>query len=288
MKENRIITFLSALKWNLVFWIKYIVDKDFNYCIKRNKKELPAQTVNKCFIIGNGPSINKVDFTLIENEVKFSVNSIMNNRELYEKINPDFHVIADPAYFNDKLPNYHVLLHHLKNKKTCKKRPLVITSYEGKKTIVKYGINKLNDIFYVFSHGNLNSGLNKISMSRNMPVAQNVVQMAIYAAISMGFRDIYLLGCEMTSFIPNLHQISVSINENESYHAYNYTEEIKRQMEGLKQTYDNSFVFFDYAKTFQIFKDIEMYSRKHKIKIYNATNTGVLDVFQTVNLNLDI
>ena len=31
-----------------------------------------------------------------------------------------------------------------------------------------------------------------------------------------------------------------------------------------------------------------MYSRKHKIKIYNATNTGVLDVFQTVNLNLDI
>lgn len=121
-----------------------------------------------------------------------------------------------------------------------------------------------------------------------MPVAQNVVQMAIYAAISMGFRDIYLLGCEMTSFIPNLHQISVSINENESYHAYNYTEEIKRQMEGLKQTYDNSFVFFDYAKTFQIFKDIEMYSRKHKIKIYNATNTGVLDVFQTVNLNLDI
>lgn len=288
MKYYLLICFLSSLKWNFFFWMKYILKKDFHDSIHRNKDLTVSTKGGRCFIIGNGPSINNVNFELLKNEIKFTVNSIMNNFELFEKIDPDYHIIIDPAYFDDGLPNYDVLLHDLKNIRTNKKSPKVITSYEGKKVISKYEIDQLNDFYYIYSHGNLHSGLIKnISLSRNMPVAQNVIQMAIYAAISMGFRDIYLLGCEMTSFMPNLHQISKS-SDDKRYHAYDYTPEIKDQMDTLRQMHDNYSVFSDYAKTFQIFKDIRLYAEKHNIKIYNATNSGVLDVFEVVDMNLHL
>jgi hypothetical protein len=281
-----LLEYLSIIKWDLIFTKKLIFEIDFRRAVLSNKKLSDTKISERCFIVGNGPSLRKMDLALLKDEVVFTVNTIMTDTALYESLNSDFHILIDPLYYNlnPEIPGDMDTVGLLRQVNHKGKKPKCIVLYEGKKALEKYGLDKELDLYYIFQHRNLTGCYPfKINMCRNMPVSQNVVQAAIFSAIYMGYKKIYLIGCDMTSFF--LTYVSDDEGEkvvSESYHAYTYSRGEIHTILKSSQLYDNEYMLYDYAKTFTIFKRIRIYAEKNGIEIYNSTKGGGLDVFKRI------
>lgn len=281
---------ISNIKWNIKFYFKLITDKTFKECLSFNKRFKNLHKGERCFIVGNGPSLKKLDLTKITNEITFTVNNIMHDKKIYETINPNYHVLTDPLYFrlNQTITEDNATIELLKSIKYKNIRPICISTYEGRNAIKSYGLDKSLDFVYLFQHQYFtNTSPKIIELNKNIPSTQNVVQTAILSAIYMGFKEIYLIGCDMTSlfstFESNADGEKCIKNDN---HVYKYTENEKKLM--LKDAIhnDNEYMLYDYAKTFTIFKQIRKYALKSNIKIINATIGGGLDVFERVKYDM--
>lgn len=291
MKENIVYYFdiISNIKWDIIFWIKIIFDNEFRQLIFHNKKLKNLYYGKRCFIVGNGPSLNKNDLSKISDEIVFTVNSIVSNKNIYDKVNTDYHVFIDPLYFQMRLDNsdHKERIEVLKSINYEKKKPLCITAYEGKNALKVYGLNNQLELRYLYQHKIfIDSKSIKIDMCRNFPISQNVIQAAIFSAIYMGFKEIYLIGCDMTSIFVSFECNSEGKREiKNDFHAYTYSKaEMKLMQENCDQQ-DNEYILYDYARTFTIFKQIKRYSERNGIKILNATEGGGLDVFKRINYN---
>lgn len=281
------IDILSNLKWDLIFYFKFIFYAEFRKMMNSNKKFKNLHLNKRCFIIGNGPSLNELDLKKLKNEFTFSVNNIMQNKKIYETINTDYHVLIDPLYFslNPDIHEDKATIDLLKSINYNDKKPFCFTSYKGNYAFERYGLKACLDLAYIYQHKKMsNSFSRKINLCRNIPSSQNVVQSAIFVAIYMGFKEIYLIGCDMTSIF-----LTYEANKNgekeilKDYHAYNYSESEKKTMLRDFSNLDNEFMLYDYAYTFTIFKQIQKYALKQNIVIKNATVGGGLDVFHRIN-----
>jgi hypothetical protein len=143
----------------------------------------------RCFIIGNGPSVNNTNFSLIKNEIVFGTN------RLYEtltslKINCTYYVTSNKhlmyVSFNDfcalDLPFFlgqHAAeayaQKYVKTKKEFKKKPIIL---QYKRRLMWEG-NKMST-----------------DLSRGTSDGDTVVIDCLQIAYYMGFKKVYLLGCD--------------------------------------------------------------------------------------------
>lgn len=284
-KILRFFDLVSNFKWKMIFLLKKITDSKFRITINLNKKLENNHKGKRCFIVGNGPSLKKMDLSHLTNEIVFTVNSIMTNKEIYDQLNSDYHVIIDHGSFKlDLKQKDDRITRDLYKKINYKsKKPICIVDYAGKLAFDSYGLDDLNK-YYIYLHSNLTANYRrKIKLSGNIPTSQNVIHAAIFSAISMGIKKIYLVGCDMTSVFLNFESdIDGNITIAENNHAYNYTDSEKKRLLKDFNILDNEEVLHDYAKTFTIFKNIRKYCEKNDIEIYNATSGGGLDVFKRI------
>lgn len=277
---------LANIKWDLIFYLKYISNNIFRETINKNKHFKNSNSNERCFIVGNGPSLKKMDLTKLKREIVFTVNEIVSDKTIYDMVNSDFHIVIDPYYFNlsSELPEDLATIDRLKRINYENKRPICITGYEGKNSFEKYGLDKILDLHYVFQHRYLtDSDGYTIKMNRNMPTSLNVVQAAIFSAMYMGFKKIYLIGCDMTFIF-----LSIETNDDsnsstlKNLHAYKYSDNHVKSIKNFCSNRDNEFNLYELAKTYSIFKRIKRYADKNKIEILNATLGGNLDIFDRV------
>ncbi len=275
---------ISNFRWNVVFWFNLISDKSFRQIFKQNMELENLYTNERCFIVGNGPSLRNQNLDYLFNEYVFTVNNMMLDSGVFGKLNSDFHVIIDPAYFNLK-DNQEDLatIELLKQINSSTKKPVCFTLYEGKESFRKYGIENILNLRYLFQHKNVNVSMSKICLHKNMPTSQNVIQTAIYAAMYMGFKKIYLIGCDMTSlFLTFVAKDDGEKTIDKDFHAYKYSANEMTTMLRDSSKHDNEYMLYDYAKTFTIFKYIRKYAELNGIEILNATKGGGLDVFNRI------
>jgi hypothetical protein len=99
----------------------------------------------------------------------------------------------------------------------------------------------------------------------------------------MGFNEIYLIGCDMTSVFLTFEANSEGkVDVVKDFHAYEYTDNEKKRLLKDYNVLDNEAIMYDYGKTFTIFKRIKKYCKKNNILIANAGIGGGLDVFERV------
>lgn len=277
---------ISNLKWDIIFDIKILTDKNFRKSLRKNIDLKNKYQGKRCFIVGNGPSLRSMDLTKLQNEITFTVNNIMYDRNIYNTINTDYHVLIDPLYFCLNPTNREDIstIELLKSINYSKKRPVCISSYEGFDSFNQNGLAKTLDIYYIYQHRNFVKAYSRpINLTKNIPSSQNVVQAAIFSAMYMGFKEIYLIGCDMTSiFLTYEANREGEHTVTKDFHAYKYNESELRTMTRDSNKHDNEFMLYDYAKTFTIFKRIEKYAGRFGVKIYNATIAGGLDIFERV------
>ena len=159
-----------------------INNKNINYFKNLYKGE-------RCFIIGNGPSLNKIDLTKLKNEITFGVNSIFLN---YDKMGfyPTYYTVEDS----------HVI----------RERSEAIKGITGSiKFIPRYAYNIFgtrDDFIYlnIILDYRRYKGFPYFStdISRRIWVGGTVSYINLQLAYYMGFKDIYLIGFDHNYIIP--------------------------------------------------------------------------------------
>ena len=243
----RIRYFLRDLKSRLFafFRSKGFYDNRFQK-LKSLKQKYSGQ---RCFIISTGPSLKLEDIEKLNNEITFSMNSIIM---MFEKTNwrPTFYGIQDSNVYAKFQP------YIMKNKFAM----MLFSDYlltehcipETENSII-FPLNYLNHRYtkkkleYKFSDDAY------FSVYDGATITYSLIEIAVY----MGFKEIYLLGCDC-------------------------------DYSGSKKHFaDYGFVSNDNPESRMIaaYKKAKEYADSHNIKIYNATRGGKLEVFERVDFD---
>jgi len=114
-----------------------------------------------------------------------------------------------------------------------------------------------------------------VDLTRAVPSPQSVTIMALYAAVYMGFSEIYLLGCD--------HDWILHLNQSrhfyaESQHALN--------RDGYNEWFNDGIdsYFKDYVTLWSQYRAVGKAAGMRNARIFNATKGGMLDVFPRVEL----
>ena len=257
IKFNSItIYFPYSLIMNIKTMVDLLLKRDLRNELKKNRALRDLYKGKRCFIIGNGPSLKEQDLTLIKNEYTFVTNNFILHNSINE-IDPSFYCIVDPNMYTGKFPIERLRLMDEKLERTK-----FFFRYRAKSYVQDKRLFRDKEIHYIKNDSYLNDFYNfNMKLSGCIPGTVNVIHTCIMIAAYMGFEQIYLLGCDSTLFIPKPN------------HFYQITEEeIKSKMDLDEKLFYTSYMF----KSYKILSKI--YAKKG-IKIINATQGGVLEIF---------
>lgn len=240
----------------------------------------------RCFVMGNGPSLNKMDLNKLEGEIVFGCNSIFL---LYDRINwrPTYYTCVDSRVLPDRASEIDKML--LDNPDIEAFFPTEVREYTGdfKKTLVRTiipsgnGRNFTNELRQ--SHDNLPTSMFSVDANKGLvqpfTVAITMLQLAVY----MGFEEIYLIGCDTSYVVPKEVEKEGMTSKGELGLALTSTED--NDPNHFDPTYfgkgrkwhdpqtDKMIEHYGFAKT--VANDLN-------INILNATVGGNLEVFERV------
>ena len=219
----------------------------------------------RCFIIGNGPSLNKIDLNMLKDEYTFGVNSIFIKYKT-EGFKPTFYVVEDTHVMDDNttdIDNFD-------------------TQYRFFPTMYKkYIKNKKNTYFFKMNLGFYASFSPyheiprfSVDASDQLYCGQSVTIINLQIAYYLGFSEIYLIGMDFNYEIPK----SAVIDENTG--SITSTEDDPNHFDGSyfgagKKWHDPK--LYNVLKSYQLCK--VMYEIDNRI-IYNATVGGNLEIFK--------
>ena len=234
---------------------------------KKNKYAEYLKTIKgkhagqRCFVIGNGPSLTKEDLEKLSGEITFASNRIFNIfHETFWR--PTYYMMFDEyvASSNGVIDGVNSFKCDMKFFRqqgyyAChkvKEEKCFIYSYWGKKYLANPQFSK-----------DLSKGVYAIAT-----ITYTMIQMARY----MGFSEIYLIG--MDHKYANEMKKDGTIIKNEGIKSYfgNVTKKVSNTVAASWEME----VVYNYA---------EKYSRENGFRIYNATRGGYLEVFERVNLD---
>jgi len=245
--------------------------------IRKNKKFKNLHKGQRCFILGNGPSLKDQDLSLLQNEIVFTVNQIAT-MDGFDKIKTNYHFWADPAFFEKKYgdtSNFMYSVNTEDNKPECFAPHY---AYDWVK------INRL-DLFlkinFFMPLWNISRLKKKNEFTKPIAGAYTVVHYAVLLAIFMGFSEIYLLGCDMTGILTNM-----AIWQKECTipgYAYELREADKVIIKEAAAVIAKEDVFYGYGNMFAGYRLLNEYCTKNNIKFSNLTRGGILDILLREN-----
>lgn len=210
----------------------------------------------RCFIVANGPSLNVADLDRLKknNEITFGMNRIY---VLFDKTiwRPDFYLSQDPSIIRS---SYKEMEKHLEGIQKFIKLPgepwYVVKNAVYFNLDYKYANKRVSPLF-----GNGE----KCRFVDGRTVTYTAIQFAAY----MGFKKIYLLGCD-----------SNYSSQNKIITRESYPDERMYVPDKMGMNPDMEYNF----KAYEI---AENYSRKNAFRIYNATRGGMLEIFERVDFD---
>lgn len=265
----------SKLKLRENKFIRTICYPYKNYLINYEKKEYqkkgyPERLKNlcnshvgdRCFIIGNGPSLTVNDLERLEGETTFAANRIYR---LYDQTDwrPTFWLCVDPYI----LENDQKIISGLEGTK--------LISYHAK----KLGVESSETTYFIFNYQpyriNKYSAKIKVEFSEDISkyfvagetVTYNSIQLAVY----MGYKEIYLIGVD--------HSYSQSVDSSGKLcidkSIKDYFGNIKTECFNIQNSVVSTAAYISAYN----------YCLQNGIKVFNATRGGKLEVFPRVSLD---
>ncbi len=240
----------------------------------------------KAFVLGNGPSLNKVLATSTLYEELKNSSIIVTNRfaicDGFFSLRPNYYILLDPAFFNEEtilgdpsIQNMYEALNRIDWPMS-----LFISYHANDIVLAKYLHNnnikiiRYNDTTIVGSDGFQNY------MYRHclgIPSSRNIVIPAIMMMINLGFGSIYLYGVEF-SWTKN---IDVDPNNNKAFlnnsHFYN-SKDVLHYDKGWFKWYLEAIV-----EMLTGLEKVETFAKSRDVKIINRTKGSFIDVFEYEN-----
>lgn len=258
-------------------------NKDLTIKIRKNVKFHNTHQGERCFILGNGPSLKDVDLELLENEFVFTVNNFALV-ENYKKVKTNIHLWADLSFFElreeQKYDHDELIANY---QKIAEESPVCFVPDSAYDFIVRNKLDDILDINYFSIFSSIDSKIRPyFDLSKVISNYSTVVQYAVAIAVYMGFKEIYLLGCDSTNVV-SLIKCAMSI-KNEGMHAYQNDDVNERYKELLKH-WSMADVFYDQYLLFEGFKTLKEECDKRNIKLVNCSSKTLINELPRADLS---
>lgn len=272
--------FLNTNFWkNVRSWL-YCYGAPLNVIIYNRKKIKRLRNRFKgerCFIIGNGPSLNENDLDLIKDEYCFGQNLIY---KIYPKTKwrPSFYCVQDFGIlsemgddFSDAVQDSQCVFVRMFGYSRTKER---LSSLMHKVYYVPLYCKSVDDIKSLELMGF------STDASKYLVDGDTVTYMSMQLAAYMGFERIYLLGMDFNfPLIVDLDDNLVS-ESNVAAHFYETAEAYKDKIKD-----DGKQHGMPREIQLNAYNSAKKYAEKSgKISIYNSTRGGMLEVFDRIEL----
>lgn len=222
-------------------------------CIQKYKNKHLGQ---RCFIVGNGPSLSVKDLDKLKNDICFGTHRIYN---IFDKTDwkPTYYCLQDSNLIYESLDDI---------KKSDLKHKFILINKSWKYPHIDNALylNLFSKDFYPeppdFSDNS----------SKGLFGGYTVSYMCLQLAVYMGFKEIYLIGIDHNYTQTLQPDGSIKINNNAKDH---FSE--KDTLSNIPQLFKSTLAY----------ESAKEYAEQNNIKIYNATRGGKLEVFERVNFD---
>lgn len=224
--------------------------------VKANEKFRNLHLGQRCFILGTGPSLRNVNYSLLEDEIILGVNYLYKG-EIINSIKPRYYFLYDEGFYDYCFNDLIEILETLPD----------TTLFVRTKANSKIKSNNLNDEKIYYQSCNLvqHSDYIRTDITKNVTAPFNVLIGCIQTAIFMGFKEIYLLGSDFNSFTtPNYEHFYDDLDEKQTRPSL-LAEELK---------FYSIVAYHHYA--------LEKYARNIGVDIYNLTTNSLLDAYRKI------
>lgn len=221
----------------------------------------------RCFIIGNGPSLNLVDLDKLKDEYSFGVNSIYYKES--DGFKPYFYTVEDSHVIKDNIDEISNFAVKYKFIPTEYKH---LINEEFYSQIIFY---PMNTGFYQPYSPNYEKPRFSEDITKQIFCGQSVTIINLQLAYYMGFKEVYLIGMDFSYKIPESAIVdgdSILSTEDDENHFD------PRYFGAGKKWHDPK--LHNVLASYQLCK--KMYSNDNRI-IFNATKGGKLEVFDRVD-----
>lgn len=239
----------------------YFKDHSLYTVIKKNKVLKDKENADKkIYICALGPSFKNVHLDQIDGD-SFVVNGFYKFASNTPSFIPTYYMMIDDIYAGD--PKRSGELRLVLNNYLYKGTKFFFNSKLNHASLFKdYPTENIH--FFSTFRGDFNPR-KKYDMSKIMPISGNVITFAILLSILMGYKDIYLLGCDFNSF-----------TTRKPLHCYNDDNEKKE----LTLSQD----LIAYAHVAKYHERLQEFAKKEGVSIKNATKESLIDAYPFENL----
>lgn len=209
----------------------------------------------RCYVLGNGPSLKKVDFSLLADKNVIAVNMLYKYPQYWD-IYPIFHCALDPAFYSAPyLTGLEDLL--------CKRPNIkLLVSTNAPERLRK----KSN--CYTVGFGYLPSNIaHPFNLAKPSAAFVNVISFAIELAIYLGFSEVVLLGCDFSQF-----------TVRRECHVYDKDSESSERNAAVWQD-----LLGHYIALMQ-HESLQTYAKKKGCSVVNASEGSFLETYPLVDL----
>lgn len=228
----------------------------------------------RCFVIGNAPSLNTQDLSVLKDEIVLTVNQISRNKQ-FKSLNTNYHFWADPGFFKENSKEGDKeLLEVMMSVNTEGNRPICFFPLEAKEFVTDKKLDQVLNVRYFVPGHILFDQYKKIDFSGMIPGMNTVVQYAIMLGIYMGCTEIYLLGCDCTGI---LSYIETKTDSGNFEYAYDISQAEAERMKAMLGGVSCEQTFYGWAKIFEGYRLLGEYCKQKGVQLINVTNGGILD-----------
>ena len=249
---DRIIFFILKI-FNIFSDVFFLFMPKTRRVVRRNA-ELKRKH-DRCFVILNGPSLKLTDIKKISDADTITVNYFYKSKE-YEAFESDFHVVTDGTFFlRDNLG-------YLKNILSKKKKTILFVKSN------EIGLFEKNDrVFGLYAKKVQFGDYLSFNIAKNMTAAINVSLTALQIALSLGYKEICILGADFSEFIMKNGRVE---------HFYDEEQTMDDNLrKGDELRWFSLAYFHHYA--------IRKWADYHGLKIYNASPNSYLDAYEFID-----
>ncbi|MBQ9564890.1 MAG: DUF115 domain-containing protein [Synergistaceae bacterium] len=268
IRESRAYSALRSFSRGIEKGIKRVLNfRRFKDAANEVRKYRDIYRGERCFIIGNGPSLTTSDLDRIKDEFSIASNSIYR--------------LFDATMWR---PTIYTAHDFLEIKTTLKEISAVNTKH---KIIAQSPTGRVYNIdgAMLIRLVEANHGWKKIPFSDDISQCVydggTVTYVNIQIAAYLGFSEIILLGVDHSFAKERKKDGGVQVHQNVRNHFENY------QTENFLATgkKDEDFVVFPWDFATSAFESAREYADLHGIRILNATRGGKLEVFERVSFD---
>lgn len=242
--------------------------------LQKNSKYKNIHAGERVFVLCTGPSIKRMDLTRLKNEKVIATSGFYLHKDC-QLIAPDYYCLPtiEELTLDEKIE-------FLREIQQVLQRTNYFFRIADKLTVEKIEEYKREWVNYLSFTSIPNYESCDIDLTSSVLGPQSVSIIALEIALYLGFQEVYLLGTEHDSLVAGKYE-----------HFYSYHESIVSKVAEWEDAQGNDSTPFDLLlrctyNLWEQYKIMKIIAERMGTKIYNATQGGVLDVFERVDYDM--